>query len=189
MVCTCSCARTPHVQRWCLFAAATTSQRKPGLQSFSIQQIRKYLQSRTYCPPFKTIISWIGGSDILKMGKFFGSQKGWFPLFEMTFPLQNDRFLVITRVVRWPLRQGLILIDGNNFARSSLESPTAGLQCSMPFGTFSQDHEISGAGISSNIKESSTPRALITISLAAYFANYHYLVTIAKPSPCRLISM
>jgi hypothetical protein len=53
----------------------------------------------------------------------------------------------------------------------------------MPFGTFSQDHEISGAGVSSNIKESSTPGALTTILLAAYFANYHYLVTIAKPSP------
>jgi hypothetical protein len=46
----------------------------------------------------------------------------------MTFPLQNDSFLVITHVVRWPLRQGLILIDGNIFARLSLESPTAGLQ-------------------------------------------------------------
>lgn len=67
---TCFCARVPHVQRRCSVAAATASQRKAGLQRFSIQQIRKYLQSRTYCPPCKTIISWIGGSDILKTGKF-----------------------------------------------------------------------------------------------------------------------
>jgi hypothetical protein len=54
---------------------------------------------------------------------------------------------------------------------------------------FQQGNEISGAGISTNIKKSSTPRALTTILLAAYFVNYHYVVTIAERSPRRLVSM